>query len=182
MKLCDLVTVAENNGREVVLNVKPFCRAQLSKLGYFTGRETSFRIIKGVKNTISVKEKNMTTLWITDGSDTSMTEKARAIRQMIKECVAYDFGIHIGNDMAKIINTSHIKNTLGFKNHCEIMIRYFEESNPYVLVYKNDEPIKSFYNLADAKKFLTDNFIVLSSRTGLTLTNGVIETYKCLGN
>lgn len=183
MNLSDIVTVLENNEREVVLKVKPFSSLALIRLGGFNGRETSFRITKGAHNTISVKENNMTTLWIAGDNEKSMGERAQKIAHLIKECVIYDFGIHIGTDMNKIVKTSHYQSTADqTKERCEVVIRYFEGINPYVMVYKNDEFVKNCYDLAEAKKYLSDNFVVLSSRSGLTLTNGVVETFKCLTN
>lgn len=183
MNLCDLVTIKENNAKEVILEVKPFCGLGLKNLGVFSGKETTIKVTKGPKNSISLKEKNMTVLWVSEGDDKHMTDKAREIARLVKECVVYDFGIHIGNDVSKIEKTRHYHSIEDHvKQHCEVSIRYFEGNNPYVMLYKDGEFVKNFYDLGLAMKFLKEQFVILSSRTGITPSNGVVETFKCLSN
>lgn len=183
MNLCDLVTIKENNTKEVILQVKPFCGLGLRKLGGFTGKETTIKITKGIKNCICLKENSITTLWVSEGDDRNLTDKAREVARLVKECVVYDFGIHIGNDMSKIQKTCHYQSIDDhIKQHCEVSIRYNEGVNPYVMLYKDGEFVKNFYDLGLAMKYLKEQFVILSSRTGITPSNGVIETFKCLSN
>lgn len=179
MKLHNLVNVLTNDRKTVVLQVKPFCGIGLVSLGGFTGKETSFRITKGANPTIVIKEGSITKAWI-DENDERLSERTRKMAKLIRECVELDFGIHVGTDDKRIAQTTHIRQVSDqYGTPCKVAIRYFEECNPGVMMYKNDEFLKHFNDLSSAKKFIRDNFKVIRSKQGMTLTNGLTETFEC---
>lgn len=182
MKLCNMVDVLVNDEKVVILRRKAFMGLGLISLGCFSGKETHFRIYKGEKNTVSIKdENNMTWHPLVDAEGVILTQKERRMAQMVRECVELDYGIYIGVNFRKVSETMHVRTLQDqFGSKCNISMRYWEPSNPNVMVYKDDEFLKSFSSLTSATDFIRKNFKVIGKTSGLTISGGCVEHYNCI--
>lgn len=102
-KLCELVTIEENNENCVVLKIKPNKRLELIKLGCFSGNEDMFILSKDDDETIRVIEDSKKSYsW---GKHTLVTDEMSRKRQLITECIAEDMDIYCGKNK-KLISKS----------------------------------------------------------------------------
>lgn len=97
-RLCDLVTVDENNLDCVVLSVKFDTKPiDLINLGGFDGRETMFRVSKdpdSISVTVFKEDEKPFSFDIGSRGSTVLNNEMRKVRELILECVHLDFGIY----------------------------------------------------------------------------------------
>lgn len=119
-KLIDYVDILENNEECVVLKVLPESKKGLICLGYFTGKETMFRLTKGNTQTCTVfyNDNTIAEWYWGHGGSTCVSEATRKTGHLIQACIEQDLDITING------SPSQIKNDLVIQSKADVKNRY----------------------------------------------------------
>ncbi|WP_157796120.1 hypothetical protein [Thomasclavelia cocleata] len=168
-KLCELVTIEENNENCVVLKVKPNKRLELIKLGCFNGNEVIFVLTKGDDETIRIIEDSKKSYsW---DRHTLVVDNMNVKRQLITECIIRDMDIYCGKNKKLILKSMRdlsepiVEHTIKF-----ILSRKVD-------VHKDDEYYGFFDTINDAKLHFEKLGFHLSFKEMKVTQTGVVVCY-----
>lgn len=182
-KLCNLVTILDNNENCVNLKVKPNKREELIRLGYFNGNEDIIRLTKGKNHTCTIIYKDLTTKswdWGSSGYTLVSNETSKAGR-LIEECITEDFDIYIGdkeNNIRDSLNIKSLDDTKKRKHDIEVM--YFKNDSD-VSVHKDGTFYKHFKSVNDVKQHFKELEYNMNYKNQYIASTGcVVEEYRII--
>lgn len=182
-KLCNLVTILDNNENCVNLKVKPNKREELIRLGYFNGNEDIIRLTKGKNHTCTIIYNDLTTKswdWGSSGYTLVSNETSKAGR-LIEECITEDFDIYIGdkeNNIRYSLNIKSLDDTKKRKHDIEVM--YFE-NNSDVSVHKDGTFYKHFNSVKEVKQHFKELEYNMNYKNQYIASTGcVVEEYRII--
>lgn len=157
-RLCDLVEIIENSMECVVLKVNEGARLQLVCLGGFEGNETMLRLTKGSNHTCTMfREGKESVSWSWGESGHTLVDGSlKKCGTMIEKCISDDFGIYIGEDIAKRKGTLHVRtleDMKGCKENYKLM--WWKHHND-ICIHKNGEYHARTDGLETAKKYVSE--------------------------
>ena len=162
IKLCNLVEIVENNQECVILKVKEKASTQLIGLGFFDGTETMFRLTKGNSHCCTVfSDGEKAYSWEWGDAGYTLVSKSMSKRGfLVQDCITEDFGIYIGNDRTKIIETLYIwslHDAKGKEEHYKLM---WWQNEADICIHRNGEYHTRIEGLHMAKSYVEDNILV----------------------
>lgn len=110
-KLVDLIEIAENNEKYIVLKVKDNVKKELIWLGCFCGNETMIRLTKGADHTCTIitqNDRSYSWEWGRSGC-TLVSNKMDEMRAHIVACIETDLDIYIGDNISLIKESLNIQ-------------------------------------------------------------------------
>ncbi len=161
-ELCDLVEVVENNMECVVLKVKKGAGMQLIRMGCFDGDETMFRLTKGSSHTCTMfrdGRKPVSWNWGESGH-TLVCDSLYKCGDMVKRCISDDFGIYMGKDAMKRMQTLHVRSLEDMKGRKEHYKLMWWEHDEAVCIHKNGEYHIWVMGLEKAKEYVSGKIAV----------------------
>lgn len=161
-RLCDLVEVVENDMECVILKVKDGVQERLIRLGYFDGDETMFRLTKGSDHTCTVfRDGKRPISWEWgDSGHTLVCDSMRKCGQMVKSCISDDFGIYMGKDAVKRMDTLHVRSLEDMKGKEEHYRLMWWEHDDAICIHKNGEYHIWVAGLEQAKEYVSGKIAV----------------------
>ena len=182
-KLCNLVTILDNNEKCVNLKVKPNKREELIRLGYFNGNEDIIRLTKGKNHTCTIIYNDLTTKsweWGASGYTLVSDETSKA-GKMIEDCITDDFDIYIGEKEKNIkdsLNINSLDDTKKRKHDIKVM--YFE-NNSDVSVHKDGTFYKHFNSVKEVKQHFKELEYNMNYKNKYIASTGcVVEEYRII--
>ena len=151
-ELCDLVEVVENNMECVVLKVKKGAGMQLIRLGCFDGDETMFRLTKGSSHTCTMFRDGRKPVSWSWGESGVMAGRLSSISD--------DFGIYMGKDVMKRMQTLHVRSLEDMKGRKEHYKLMWWEHGEAVCIHKNGEYHIWVMGLEKAKEYVSGKIAV----------------------
>jgi len=140
------------------------------------------RITKGKHQKITVYTKGDIISWECSRElDNCPSHKARMQGQMIKDCVELDFGIYLGSDSKKVLETMHIRSLQdGAGKHCVVEIAYLPGCVTHISLKKDNEFFRNFTTFENAMKYVQEKFYVVKSDRMFSADGCRIEKFNCI--